>query len=150
MRLHAKPCRKESGSLPGPFHGAREGSPLTAEPRIARRWFRVLEAAARGCVRRRCIPRGAGGRAEWGHTCVRGPLAARFGPISCRWRAERSANATLSPVFAPAAAPLALEGPPHGPSDETTTLVSKHLTHNTLQITLGAKRGEDYQQRAEY
>ena len=98
-------CRKESGNLPGPFHGAREGSPLTAEPRIARRWFRVPEAAALGCVRRRCAPHGAGGRGGWGYTCVRGPLAARFGPISCHWRAERSVNATLSPVFAPVAVP---------------------------------------------
>ena len=62
-------------------------------------------AAAHNHVRRRYILRGAGGRGEWGHTCVRGPLAARFGPISCRWRAERSAIATVSPVFAPVSAP---------------------------------------------
>ena len=130
--------RKESGNLPGPFHGAREGSPLTAEPRIARRWFRVPEAAALGCVRRRCAPHGAGGRGGWGHTCVRGPLAARFGPISCRWRAERSAIATVSPVFAPVAVLPAFEGPSFGPSAPVSAPFRlRRSTSLTLSVCFG-------------
>ena len=84
----------------------------------------------------RTAQEGVGG---WGYTCVRGPLAARFGPISCRWRAERSANATVSPVFAPVAVLPAFEGPPSGPSAPVPAPFRlRRSIHWTLDTCFGA------------